>query len=508
MNRKFLYALAGLSISAAFAACNSHSSDNGLDTTAYSAMVTDFRFSADSKVCQGLDSVFFSIDQLNLTIFNADSLPVGSPLNKLVPVISTAGASAIEVIQPRAGRTDTIYNFVENSTDSVDFTQGPVKVRIISLDGGVSSTYTIKVNVHNSVPDTLIWTRLEQAGLPTSLAEVEQQHTTRSGDAFWCLTRTGNDYCMARAANPADEWLYATPSFDFTPDVNSFTATDDALYILDNSGNLYTSADGAAWRSTGRRFDYLYGNYADQLIGSVKQGDTWYIVSYPSGAQSVAPADFPVRDSSQTVTHIFENATSAQMMIVGGTTQDGSLTNAAWGYDGNAWIRLSKVSIKQPLKNMSLLPYFTVSTNKTTWRTKRTSVMMAMNGQRADGKLNDTVYVSRDFGLTWAVADTLLTEPGHIPARTLAQTFNYVETISDNGTAPAKSRSYGKGTAPVWQIVFDGSYRLPLTPLATKPVTSWDCPYIYMFGGVDAQGNTYDTLYRGVINRFTFKPLQ
>lgn len=42
---------------------------------------------------------------------------------------------------------------------------------------------------------------------------------------------------------------------------------------------------------------------------------------------------------------------------------------------------------------------------------------------------------------------------------------------------------------------------------AIKPVTSWECPYIYLIGGVNEYGELNNNIWRGVINRFTFKPL-
>ncbi|MDE5735034.1 MAG: hypothetical protein K2H83_07850, partial [Duncaniella sp.] len=41
----------------------------------------------------------------------------------------------------------------------------------------------------------------------------------------------------------------------------------------------------------------------------------------------------------------------------------------------------------------------------------------------------------------------------------------------------------------------------------TAPVTEWECPYIYIFGGVDFNGRLVDTYRRGVINRFAFRPV-
>ena len=43
---------------------------------------------------------------------------------------------------------------------------------------------------------------------------------------------------------------------------------------------------------------------------------------------------------------------------------------------------------------------------------------------------------------------------------------------------------------------------------ATAPITEWDAPYIYIFGGYEADGSLNRGLWRGVINRFTFTPIQ
>ena len=46
--------------------------------------VTSFSINKNDKVLTGLDSVFFSIDLVNARIFNADSLPKGTDVSKLV----------------------------------------------------------------------------------------------------------------------------------------------------------------------------------------------------------------------------------------------------------------------------------------------------------------------------------------------------------------------------------------------------------------------------------------
>ena len=73
----------------AMTACNKD--DNDINNTASmyvpAVAVTRFYLKADSKVMNNLDSVFFSIDLENGVIFNADSLPKGTKISTLIPLL-------------------------------------------------------------------------------------------------------------------------------------------------------------------------------------------------------------------------------------------------------------------------------------------------------------------------------------------------------------------------------------------------------------------------------------
>jgi hypothetical protein len=40
-----------------------------------------------------------------------------------------------------------------------------------------------------------------------------------------------------------------------------------------------------------------------------------------------------------------------------------------------------------------------------------------------------------------------------------------------------------------------------------SPVISWECPYIYLFGGYNDQGALLPYMWRGVYNRLYFYPV-
>ena len=163
-NKKLLKKLSALlTVTAAalsFGACNSDDDITNETNLPYSCQLLNFALSADSSVCQSLDTVFFSIDQLSGEIFNADSLPMGSNITRLVPRITVATASVLEIYEPREGKADSVHNYIEHPGDSIDFSRGPVRLRIVSADGQSSASYSVRVLVHKSNPYTLTWSRL------------------------------------------------------------------------------------------------------------------------------------------------------------------------------------------------------------------------------------------------------------------------------------------------------------------------------------------------------------
>lgn len=501
MSNKLAISLAATALMGAMVACNSSSSDT--ETTLYSsALVTSFSLSEDDNVVENLDSVFFSIDLANASIFNADSLPYGTAINKLVPVISVNSASVMELTVSRANASDTVYNYITNSTDSIDFSNGPVKLRIVSLDGTNELTYSIKVNVHTIPADTLAWTLLEQNNYPTRFSTIDNQRTTQAAGKFYCLSTKGSEYCIATATNPQDQWQYTTPQFSFTPNIDSFNGTDSALYILDNDGNLYTSTDGVNWTATGEQWANIYGNYGEKLLGNKLQGGKYYYAAWPSDDNNAEiPANFPISGASQPVNYTFKMSTAPQLALTGGRYANGSLSACTWIYDGTNWAMISKRGLPYAFENMTVFPYFVTSFSYSTWTATKESVLIAMYGNDVTGAVNDTIYVSEDFGMHWAEADTLMQLPASMPRLTRAQAYVYKQTLT--------SRAASSWT-PIYSLDIP-YYNVKSTNVAsraTTAITEWECPYIYLFGGQTSDGDTSNTLYRGVVNRLTFKPLQ
>jgi hypothetical protein len=483
--------------------CNSSSEETDA-TLSSSVMVNSFSLTADDDVLDDLDSVFFSIDLVKAAIFNADSLPYGTDVSKLIPVITTSdGVSVAELHVPRPGKTDTIYDYITNSTDSIDFSNGPVTLHVVSLNGEVSRDYTINVNVHKLKTDSLAWGDVARRALPSKFSAPKAQRTVAQGDVIYCLTTDGSQYSVATTDNPGnDNWVITDVTLPAGADINTFSATDDALYILTNSGELYKSSDSAAtWSDCGLKLDNIYGGYGTELIGSVEKTDGWHRISYPSGLDEVIPSNFPVSGTSLPVIFSTKLALSNQLLITGGRTAAGDLIGDTWGYDGNDWAKLSVTALPKKLLNPVVVPYFTYKTAGSSWAKGTYATLVAFGGREADGTINQKVYTSVDYGINWALADSLMQMPECVPAMADMQGFVYQSVLTTRSGA-GEWQSFATRRIPSWLI----PYSAPASRV-TEAITEWECPYIYLFGGVDANGTLFDTIWRGVINRYTFKPL-
>ena len=469
--------------------------------------VTSFSINKNDKVLTGLDSVFFSIDLVNARIFNADSLPKGTDVSKLVINIGTSSASGCELTFRKLGTSrDTTINYLESPNDSINFSDGPIKLSVTSYNGQSKREYTIDVNVHKVDTDTLFWAEGAKTALPSGISAPTVQKTVEFDGKVYCLTASGSTASVAVNENPyySDRWTNSNVVLPANADVSSFTASDNALYLLAD-GNLYTSTDAVAWKSTGARMTHIYGGYTDLILGVRNDADGWKHVTYPATTETAVAPTCPVRGTSQMIVYETKWSSSPLALFVGGRDASGMITGAAWGYDGTIWAKLSNRDIDER-EDMVLFPYFTPRVNKSTWRVSERSALIAMGGryESAEGEIvSKTVYVSYDQGITWNEADSYLQLPEYIPAFASAQAVVVKNEMSVSGTAVASG----------WQQT--GGNRLPVfaapVPFAVSrvstPVTDWECPYIYLFGGEDADGTLHDSLWRGVIRRFSFRPL-
>lgn len=475
----------GFSIGTALAAailagCNGGSSDYEYAPENYDGVaVTAFSLNKDQTVLNNLDSVYFTIDLNAARVFNADSLPYGTNVGALKVTMSTDQVSEAEFTVTRPEKEDTVINYLTSPNQKIDFSNGPVSLRLKSANGSQERVYEVKVNVHKVVADSLYWSRFAVKPLPAAPSGATAQKTVAFKGKAFCLTANASGHTLAISDDPyADNWRKASVAFPKEVGTETFTATDNSLYILANDGDLLANTDeGATWASTGNTWKAISAPYGDKLIGVKETDGALTAVSQPSGVSQRLPSTFPVSLTSAGIPFTSKWASSPQVMIAGGRLADGSLTGATWAFDGTSWASIG--SGLPAAEGYAVALTSICETDTVTWRVKTSQVLLAIGGRDAS-KVSRDVYVSRDMGLNWKKGADLLQLPPYIPNLFAADLLMFDSTFT-----PAGAR-----------------------PKAVKPIEQWEVPVLYLFGGRDERGTLLPNFWRGAVNHLTFKPLQ
>ena len=152
-------------------ACNSDEDADVIYTSYANTMVKTFSMSADIDVLTNLAYRYFTIDLVNGLIYNPDSFPYGTDISALVPDITFASPSSVEitVLDKSDGSLLKTIDYLENENDSIDF-NNDVKMKVVAADGVTTQNYRIEVRVHQVQADSLMWATLGKHTLPTEIA--------------------------------------------------------------------------------------------------------------------------------------------------------------------------------------------------------------------------------------------------------------------------------------------------------------------------------------------------
>lgn len=489
-----MWAIAGICF---LVSCND-SSESNTEVSVSSAAVYSFSLERNDAIMANLDTVFFAIDLVNARIYNADSLPYGTRINALVPRIRIADAvGSVELTVSRPGKADTVYNYLTNSTDSIDFSNGPVMLKVITADGTATMNYAVSVNVHRLKSDSLVWDAAARRVLPSAFTMPTRQSTARTAAGLFCLTEAGGRHSIAFTSNPyGDNWDITETELPAGTLTETMTGAGDKLFVLvddgidDGNTALYASADGGrTWTDAHFRMNHIYGSYGGDVYGNAFGNGGYLLADTKNGLGGLLPHGMPVRLNSNPSYSTFPMALNEQLVIVGGVDAGGE-DCGAWGFDGNSWAQLSG-SFGGASMQPTLVSFYTFTINSALIPTEYPT-MLAFGGRNADGTIDRTVYRSLDYGITWVKAPQEQQLPEDISLGYGAQAYVY-----DAILGPAAQ------SQKLWMPI------LAYAPSrAIRPIEEWTCPFIFVFGGHDASGATYNSIWRATLNRLTFKPIQ
>ena len=285
---------------ASFTACNSSDpieiDDNGynIEVLYSNTAITSFSLKPNTKVLANLDSVYFTIDLVGARIFNAQPLPYGTKITKLLADIGTNGSSKIEVkVTDSKVMKDTTLVYNTSSIDSIDFSAN-VSIIVTSLNELQKRTYGVKVNVYDVKPDSLYWGKTEWAKL-TDNGTPKAQKAVEYLDKVYSFVKT-TDYSLT--VIDGDMETTEAVTFPAEPNLRTLTASSNALYVLSTTGDMYKSTDGKSWSATGMKWNHIYGGYGDKIIGNKYENGKYIHTMYPALAdftESEVATDCPYR---------------------------------------------------------------------------------------------------------------------------------------------------------------------------------------------------------------------
>lgn len=480
--------------SAALTACN-EKSDSDPYLNPVNLAVKTFSLKADYNN-PGLDSVFFSIDLEHGVIFNADSLRKGTAIDKVIPLITFSSTPSEATIIMSGGTTrEGEVDFKENPTDSIDFT-GDVQLRVKASKNEIGMTYRIKVNVHQIETDSIFWDEVSYTGAISRLDNPKDMKTVEIGDMpVSVIAERDGSYSVVRYESVIDmKASVAELKLPFEPALQTLCATDDSVWILDTKGELW-QADTALtkWSSTGETWTALIGTYNSSAIGLKKSGSSSLYAQYPKENlnETEVAEGFPTSGFSNFVTLANKWTSSPVAFFAGGVNTDGTFSDSTWAFDGTEWICLSTGGIPA-VEGPTLVPYYHYRPSADGTSMIEYKVWLLLGGKMADGEFNRDLYISYDNGVNWTLGTQRMQLPEIMPS--LYYCDNVVVEID-------KSADLSAG----WTKAYRHPRRIDFSVSGDE--ITWECPYIYLFGGFNADNKLNSTIWRGVLGRLTFTPI-
>lgn len=265
------------------------------------------------------------IDQLRQEIYNPDSLPVNTHINKVL-FSAITGDGVIGYTTPYGN--DTLFN----AKDTIDCSN-PVIFTCYSSDGNQQKSYRLTVNVHKMASEVFTWRKVVDA--PDMFAGVSEQKAFEVDSEIVVIGKKDGNPWWARCprSNPAaweGEELNGMSGLDVSGVQkmgNSLYATTDAGVMVCKDGRTWINASATTvpTRLVGASESELYGFRNGEILSSA-DAITWTRDSADSNM-----ALFPTSATAATWIQMNFNENFSYALIGGKiSNDDGSLTPVVW----------------------------------------------------------------------------------------------------------------------------------------------------------------------------------
>lgn len=274
------------------------------------------------------------IDQMAMEIYNPDSLPLNTRVDKVVfSVVSGDGNICY--------RTNSGNDTVFTGKDTLDFTQ-PRYFTCYSTDGTQSRTYRMSVNVHKSASEQFSWTEV-CAAADVFEGVSEQKAFVQNGRLVVMAVKDGKPVVITASMSAPDQWTVAPAAGLAALEPSKVLMYGNSLYYVD--GTLKQSADGQQWTTldTDTPLDYLLAMNRDVVyaVGGGKVYSSSDMQTWTNEAVGGDASQLPVSNLATEWSQMAFNSNFTTIMAAG---QDAEGMPVVWkktldatGYNSDKW---------------------------------------------------------------------------------------------------------------------------------------------------------------------------
>ena len=351
----------------------------------------------DSVATYTCSTVKFYIDQLKHEIYNVDSLDAGLDSATVRSLVSISTKNNGVLIYQALD--DTLkYNYF-SSTDSIDFSK-PRHFRVYSTSGQYFQDYTIRINVHKEVADSFQW---RANAYYADLEQMTGMKGIQMGDSVFIFGKkdAGTVVLCGNKNNVAGFTLH-TLALEQSA-ISSMVKYDGFLYTI-NGGNVVRTANVLADYETVASAAQL-----KQLVGATDKNiyaitnDSNIVVSRDGGVTwNMEQLDtdggyLPSTDISFMHQTVLTNSDMERIYLVGNS--DANKNHAV------VWNKVVNYS-----NDNYLWQYLEISPDNNYQAPREDGFKCVLYNDSIEGFDGETLYKSRDQGLTW-YTDDMITMP-------------------------------------------------------------------------------------------------
>lgn len=402
-----------------FASCLG-SSDRDIEYSP-DAQIYAFSLSSRADTLNLLNGTAFTIDQVAGKIFNKEPLPYLFHVDSVV--ISITGSPSLYspftqiqfTVEPNnpAGEDSTYF---WNQSDSVAVNR-LLKITTTAQDGETKREYDFQLNIYQQDPYILSWGEGPRATDYLPVAPTDQK-TVAFNDRFITYYKSGTTVGAASTANDdATTWNAATLStLPSTIRFNSLLASEEAVYALDENGDMYGSDDsGIVWSRipTEHAVQAIYGTLPSATNGiilvAVNDNGTLRFALTDDFSEirlmNNIPSGIPVSGFTSASVEHPDSYSARYLVLAGGLRENDTPNNAVW------LLQEKDDKITYPSNPATI----STAGSSLFYYDKRLYLMTLSPGEEMNSFL-----ISDNFGLEWTAAEENQAFPEGFTPRTNA----------------------------------------------------------------------------------------